>query len=148
LFPSSKRGRKEMREVKCNKCHKPKTDFRFGFKFCSDCDNFDRHRYRYIGKSINSDSIHFNFVPSTFYGTSKEREELYQQSMKKDVNKHSNESCSSCNKPINFDEWFCYRSLCPDCYLQIPEEEIEKLDEELDIRLASTKEIIARERNE
>lgn len=47
------------------------------------------------------------------------------------VARHTNEKCSGCDKPINFEEWFCYCSLCPDCYLQTPEEELDKIDKQL-----------------
>ncbi len=46
---------------------------------------------------------------------------LYTKEIKK-IDKHQNEKCSSCDKPINFEEWFCYCSLCPDCFLNSDEE--------------------------
>jgi hypothetical protein len=62
-----------------------------------------------------------------------DRERLlkYREAMN-DNQKHVNESCTSCDKPIDFDEWFCYCSLCLDCYMQTPEEELERIQEELE----------------
>jgi transcription initiation factor IIE alpha subunit len=58
------------------------------------------------------------------------RQKIYDNAAK-DRSKHQNETCSNCDRPLDFDEWFCYCSLCPDCYLQTPESEIEELDKRI-----------------
>lgn len=58
------------------------------------------------------------------------RNKIYEESLK-EIDKHVNESCSNCNKLIDFHAWFCYCSLCPDCYMQTPEEELEKIDKRM-----------------
>lgn len=65
----------------------------------------------------------------------------YKQSLYKETRsqkQHIDDKCSSCDKTIHFEEWFCYCSLCPDCYLQIPEEEIERMDEEFKKKLITS----------
>lgn len=52
---------------------------------------------------------------------SRNRITLYYDS-KTQSERHRNETCSSCDKAIDFEEWFCYCSLCPDCYLNSDEE--------------------------
>ncbi len=49
------------------------------------------------------------------------RRQQYRDSLK-EHEKHANEKCPSCDKPIDFETWFCYCSLCPDCFLNSKEE--------------------------
>ena len=68
---------------------------------------------------------------------SAKRQMMFAEAMKEHKKKKdkTDEKCSYCDKMIDIEEWFCYCSLCPDCYLQIPEEEIEIMDKEIEERM-------------
>lgn len=53
-----------------------------------------------------------------------ERISMFRHIMK-EPHKHANEQCSNCDKPIDITEWFCYCSLCPDCYISDDRKEFE-----------------------
>jgi len=48
------------------------------------------------------------------------RARLYDDTLSeaRDTGAHTNEHCPSCDRNISVDEWFCYCSLCPDCFLK------------------------------
>lgn len=107
---------------------------------CIDCiyDDLIREEKRYIGHCIGStfstdvyDEIHRMKILEL------ERQRLRARVYNDPtvIQKHTNEPCSSRDKPISFDEWFCYCSLCPDCYMQIPEDEIERMDKEFKLKI-------------
>jgi hypothetical protein len=104
----------------CSFCEKEKTWKKKGrtILYCKEHDN----RPYLISCSACTQGPRYRWKPK-ISGTINEKQVKFDEAYKENQ-KHVNESCSSCDKSISFDEWFCYCALCTDCYQKIPEEEL------------------------
>lgn len=129
--------------VKNNWCKKHGREY---VKNCTVCTVERIHR-QYMLNEVFGCAIHLKFEESckqcveyNRYALAHrkiiERQTKFEQALK-DVDKHANEKCVVCDKPIIFDEWFCYCCMCPDCYLkhEPDEEEYDKYGDLKEVNL-------------